>query len=84
MRRVVIPVLPFLPHFPLFSQVQITLSTHDCGGLSQRDITLATFIDQASLMWPSKHKSPKAGVLEELICSFHWEISEETNPKNTN
>ncbi|XP_008282873.1 pterin-4-alpha-carbinolamine dehydratase-like, partial [Stegastes partitus] len=35
---------------PLFVQVQITLSTHDCGGLSQRDITLATFIDQASLM----------------------------------
>uniref|UniRef100_A0A672GUQ7 Pterin-4-alpha-carbinolamine dehydratase n=1 Tax=Salarias fasciatus TaxID=181472 RepID=A0A672GUQ7_SALFA len=28
----------------------ITLSTHDCGGLSQRDITLATFIDQASLV----------------------------------
>ncbi|TWW78093.1 Pterin-4-alpha-carbinolamine dehydratase [Takifugu flavidus] len=31
-------------------QVQITLSTHDCGGLSQRDITMATFMDQASLM----------------------------------
>lgn len=41
---------PSLLHFPLLPQVQITLSTHDCGGLSQRDITLATFIDQASLM----------------------------------
>lgn len=39
--------------FPLtfVLQVQITLSTHDCGGLSQRDITMATFMDQASLMW---------------------------------
>lgn len=34
----------------LFLQVQITLSTHDCGGLSQRDVSLATFIDQVSLM----------------------------------
>lgn len=37
--------------FNVYNKVQITLSTHDCGGLSQRDITLATFIDQASLMW---------------------------------
>ncbi|KAI3363014.1 hypothetical protein L3Q82_011672 [Scortum barcoo] len=36
--------------FNVYNKVQITLSTHDCGGLSQRDITLATFIDQASLM----------------------------------
>lgn len=40
-----------------FVQVQITLSTHDCGGLSQRDITLATFIDQASLMWAASSAS---------------------------
>ncbi|PWA26053.1 hypothetical protein CCH79_00001342 [Gambusia affinis] len=36
--------------FNVYNKVQITLSTHDCSGLSQRDITLATFIDQASLM----------------------------------
>ena len=29
-----------LPH-----QVQITLATHDCGGLSAKDVTLASFIE---------------------------------------
>ncbi|XP_048865053.1 pterin-4-alpha-carbinolamine dehydratase [Brienomyrus brachyistius] len=36
--------------FNVYNKVQITLSTHECGGLSQRDITLATFIDQASVI----------------------------------
>uniref|UniRef100_A0A3B3CB64 Pterin-4-alpha-carbinolamine dehydratase n=1 Tax=Oryzias melastigma TaxID=30732 RepID=A0A3B3CB64_ORYME len=36
--------------FNVYNKVQITLSTHDCGGLSQRDVSLATFIDQVSLM----------------------------------
>ncbi|XP_054654109.1 pterin-4-alpha-carbinolamine dehydratase-like isoform X4 [Dunckerocampus dactyliophorus] len=36
--------------FNVYNKVQITLSTHECGGLSQLDITLATFIDQISLM----------------------------------
>uniref|UniRef100_A0AAZ3P7Q8 Pterin-4-alpha-carbinolamine dehydratase n=2 Tax=Salmoninae TaxID=504568 RepID=A0AAZ3P7Q8_ONCTS len=36
--------------FNVYNKVQITLSTHDCGGLSQRDITLATFVDQASVL----------------------------------
>ncbi|KAJ4949159.1 hypothetical protein JOQ06_020677 [Pogonophryne albipinna] len=36
--------------FNVYNKVQITLSTHDCGGVSQRDITMATFIDQASMM----------------------------------
>ena len=26
-------------------QVQITLATHDCGGLSVRDVNLANFIE---------------------------------------
>ncbi len=30
-------------------QVQITLSTHDCGGLSKKDIRLAKFIDKVAL-----------------------------------
>ena len=31
--------------FNVYNKVSITLSTHDCQGLSQRDVTLATFID---------------------------------------
>ena len=29
----------------LLLQVQITLATHDCGGLSSRDVNLAAFIE---------------------------------------
>lgn len=29
----------------VYSTVDITLSTHDCGGLSERDVALARFID---------------------------------------
>ncbi|KAK6730913.1 hypothetical protein RB195_007405 [Necator americanus] len=31
--------------FNVYNKVDITLSTHDCGGLSQKDITLAKFVD---------------------------------------
>uniref|UniRef100_A0A7I4XUW7 4a-hydroxytetrahydrobiopterin dehydratase n=1 Tax=Haemonchus contortus TaxID=6289 RepID=A0A7I4XUW7_HAECO len=31
--------------FNVYNKVNITLSTHDCGGLSQNDITLAKFIE---------------------------------------
>ena len=34
--------------FNVYNRVEITLSTHDCQGLSQRDITLATFIDSVA------------------------------------
>ena len=34
--------------FNVASRVEITLSTHDCGGLSERDIDLARFIDKAA------------------------------------
>ncbi|KAJ2552228.1 Mitochondrial-processing peptidase subunit alpha [Coemansia sp. RSA 1933] len=33
--------------FNVYNKVEITLSTHDCQGISTRDVDLATFIDQA-------------------------------------
>lgn len=34
--------------FNVYNKVEITLSTHDCGGLSERDVKLAQFIDKAA------------------------------------
>lgn len=31
--------------FNVYNKVQITLATHDCSGLSVRDVKLAQFID---------------------------------------
>ena len=31
--------------FNVYNRVDITLSTHDCGGLSERDLALAALID---------------------------------------
>lgn len=33
--------------FNVYNKVQITLSTHDVNGLSQRDVKLANFIEKA-------------------------------------
>ena len=33
--------------FNVYNRVEITLSTHDCGGLSQQDLDLADRIDRA-------------------------------------
>jgi len=30
----------------VYNRVEITLSTHDAGGLSEKDVALATFIDR--------------------------------------
>ncbi|XP_053543785.1 pterin-4-alpha-carbinolamine dehydratase 2 isoform X2 [Ictalurus punctatus] len=35
--------------FNVYNKVQVTLTTHDCGGLSKKDIRLAKFIDKVIL-----------------------------------
>lgn len=35
--------------FNVYNKVQITLTTHDCGGLSKRDVKMAKFIDKITL-----------------------------------
>ncbi|CAI2317046.1 unnamed protein product [Caenorhabditis sp. 36 PRJEB53466] len=34
--------------FNVYNKVDITLSTHDCGGLSEKDVKLANFIESAA------------------------------------
>ncbi|KAJ2791902.1 Pterin-4-alpha-carbinolamine dehydratase 2 [Coemansia guatemalensis] len=34
--------------FNVYNRVNITLSTHDCQGLSTRDVALASYIDKAA------------------------------------
>ncbi|XP_077897082.1 pterin-4-alpha-carbinolamine dehydratase isoform X1 [Ictidomys tridecemlineatus] len=35
--------------FNMYNKVHITLSTHECAGLSERDINLASFIEQVAV-----------------------------------
>uniref|UniRef100_A0A182VHQ8 4a-hydroxytetrahydrobiopterin dehydratase n=1 Tax=Anopheles merus TaxID=30066 RepID=A0A182VHQ8_ANOME len=34
--------------FNVYNKVQVTLATHDCAGLSERDVKLAQFLDQVA------------------------------------
>ena len=34
--------------FNVYDKVEVTLSTHDAGGVTDKDVTLATFMDQAA------------------------------------
>ena len=34
--------------FNVYDKVEVTLSTHDAGGVTDKDVTMATFMDQAA------------------------------------
>jgi 4a-hydroxytetrahydrobiopterin dehydratase len=34
--------------FNVYNKVQVTMSTHDCGGLSSRDVKMANFMNEIS------------------------------------
>lgn len=57
--------------FNVYNKVQITLSTHDCGGLSEKDVKLANFIETVA-KWVAKIElgwiQPNANYAFSLFC----------------
>jgi 4a-hydroxytetrahydrobiopterin dehydratase len=42
------PSLNYSEWFNVYNKVVVTLATHDCDGLSMRDVSLATYMDAAA------------------------------------
>lgn len=34
--------------FNVYNKVQVTMSTHDCGGLSSKDVKMANFMEEVA------------------------------------
>lgn len=52
--------------FNVYNKVEVTLSTHECQGLSTRDIKLATFMDSiAKQQWDQYNEGPRM-----LLCLY--------------
>ena len=47
----------------IYNKVHVTLSTHDCGGVSAKDITLALFMDEAAFAFLNPCMSDQSGLV---------------------
>ena len=36
----------------VYNRVEVTLATHDAGGVTEKDVALARFMDEAAAGWP--------------------------------
>lgn len=63
--------------FNVYNKVQITLSSHDVDGLSQRDVKLANFVEKAAAAlklqwWGNNHPPSLSAVEEEKWSGVEW------------